>query len=361
MNEVEIAVPDTGEHILTALEVASGARIAPLTRLKTFNADEWEDVTLELVSCWKTQYARVVRCGGGGDMGRDVIAYNHDSPSVWENYQCKHYNKAINLSLGLLEIGKLFYYVHQGEYSLPQRYFFVAPQGVSTDFLKYINDPEKLKAELIARWEKICRKKITTKEDVLLGEDIRKLIDEADFSIFDYLPPIKIIELHSDTMFHAQRFSVSAKRRPALSTPPENIESKEIIYTSELLRAFADAEGKKEITSDSLPAGTEYKNEYDSARRNFYAAEDLEKFSRDWLPSNCYQELVEECYEAVSPTVQQNHVNGYARYLATSSEAVKINYNSHPLDPYIKIQDKKGICHQLVNSERIRWIKENSK
>ncbi len=363
MKEVEVEVPNSSEHMLTALDVTTGAPIAPLDRLKTFDAGSWEDVTLELVSYWKKQYARVVRCGGGGDMGRDVIAYNHGDLETWESYQCKHYQSPLNLSLGLLEIGKLFYYAQKGEYTMPQCYYFVAPQGVSVDFLKYINDPEKLKAALISRWDKDCRKKITSKrsDDVLLDGELREFIDDADFSIFDHLPPIKIIELHAGTVYHAQRFGVSVKKRPILPAPPNGIKSKEIVYISELLKAFADAEGEEEIIADDLGTGSDYKEEYKSARKNFYAAEDLEKFSRDWLPNNCYKDLVDECYEAVSPTVRGSYKNGYDRYLATNSDAIKINYNSHPLNPYIKVQDKKGMCHQLVNLKRIRWIKGDGK
>jgi len=121
--------------------------------------------------------------------------------------------------------------------------------------------------------------------------------------------------------------------------------------------AFADAEGVEGMKSDSLAEGSDYKTEYDSARRNFYAAEDLEKFSRDWLPNNCYQELIDECYEGVSPTIMSDFPNGFDRYLATNTQAISINYNSHPLSPYVKVQDKKGMCHQLVNAKHIRWIK----
>lgn len=359
MKEVEIPSPDSNQHMLTSLEVATGAPIPPLTRIKTFDADTWEDVTLELVAYWKTQYTRIVRCGGGGDMGRDVIAYHHVTPGEWENYQCKHYKNPVNLAQGLLEIGKLFYYAQKGEFPMPAKYYFVAPQGISTDFLKHINVQSKLKTALISRWDRDCKSKITSKrsDDIELVGDLLDFVNSADFSIFDHLPPIKIIELHKHTDFYAQRFGATVKKRPKLPKPPDKLEPNEIVYTSELLKAFADAEGVEKMKPDLLMEDSDYKTEYDSARRNFYAAEDLEKFSRDWLPDNCYQELVDECYEGISPTIMTNFLNGFDRYLATSKQAISIIYNSHPLSPYIKVQDKKGMCHQLVNAKRIRWIK----
>lgn len=170
MKELDVNSPAPVEHIITSLEVTSGAPIPALDYLKIFNADSWEDLTLELASFWKTQYSRIMRCGAGGDMGRDVIAYKHDKPESWENYQCKHYDKRLGLSLALLEIGKMLHYVHQGEFTLPRRYYFVAPQGVSNDLLKHLNDPERLKSVLIDKWDKICKSKITSKynDDIAL-------------------------------------------------------------------------------------------------------------------------------------------------------------------------------------------------
>lgn len=363
MKELDVNAPTQSEHIITSLEVTSGAPIAALDYLKIFNADSWEDLTLELVSYWKTRYSRVMRCGAGGDMGRDVIAYSHDKPEIWENYQCKHYDKRLSLSLALLEIGKILHYVYQREFTLPQRYYFVSPQGVSNDLLKHLNDPDRLKNSLIEKWDKACKSKITSRinNDIALDSEFLKFVELIDFSIFDHIPPIKIIELHSNTIFHAQRFGVNVKKRPSLPVPPIKLANNEIIYTKEILRAFADAEHKEILTIDDLEENSDYRLEYESARKNFYAAEDLQKFSRDWLPENCYDELTDECCEAVSATLRQKHDNGYERYLATSSQAATVNYASHPLSPYIKTQDKKGICHQLVNASRFKWVREEGR
>lgn len=363
MNELEIEEIPESEHIVTSLEVTSGVPIPALDYLKIFNADSWEDLTLELVAYWKTQYSRVLRCGAGGDMGRDVITYMHDEPESWENYQCKHYDKRLSLSLALLEIGKILYYVHQGEFTLPRRYYFVAPQGVSNDLLKHLNNPDRFKNALIDKWDKACKSKITSKhnDDIPLDGEFLKFVQAIDFSLFDHIPPIKIIELHSNTAFHAQRFGINVRKRSRLPIPPEELADKEIVYTKELLSAFADAEQKGSLTIDHLEEDSDYKLEYEGARRNFYAAEDLQKFSRDWLPENSYDELTDECYEAVSAMIRQKHDNGYERYLATSSQAAAVNYTSHPLSPYIKTQDKKGMCHQLVNACRFKWVKGGKK
>ncbi|MBO0612789.1 ABC-three component system protein [Thiothrix fructosivorans] len=356
--EIEIPLPKSDEVLFTARDITYGEQIAPLSRLKILDADRWEDFTLELVYYWKTQYVKVVRCGGGGDMGRDVIAYSNLPSGEWENFQCKHYSSKLNVAQALLEIGKLLYYAYKGELTVPVKYYFVTPLGISTDLLNHLRNSEKLKSALLNRWNDECRSKITSKRDnnIELTDDLQNFIKSVNFHIFDHIPPMEILDLHSNTPFHVTLFGSQIKRRPKIPIPPSNLADNEIIYTSELLRAFSDAEGEK-LDTYSLSNNDDYKDEYESARKNFYAAEDLERFSRDWLPDNSYQELIDECYEVISPTIKKKFENGYERYLSTTEQASIANYSSHPLKDYIKTQDKKGICHQLVNESRIKWVR----
>ena len=75
------------------------------------------------------------------------------------------------------------------------------------------------------------------------------------------------------------------------------------------------------------------------------------------MPNDCYKELLDECYETISPVVISEHKDGYARYLKVSAQAAGTNYSSHPLHHYIKVQDKKGLCHHLVNEKKVKWVK----
>lgn len=353
----ESQIPDPPEvNNVFAINTSLGQPISALDRLKLFSPDQWEEVTLELVSYWKTQYNKVVKCGGGGDMGRDVIAYSDSNSQIWQNYQCKHYKNPLSLSFALQEIGKLIYYAHRGEFSMPMKYYFVTPKGLAPQLLNHIMDPSKLKAELIAKWDKTCKKKITTTAEITLDKSLQDFIDTVDFTIFSHITPIQIIDLHSKTTFHAQRFGITPQNRPAVPKPPKKPDITELTYTQELLKAFTDYK-KTPIDINSLSQDNELLNEFESARRNFYYAENLDRFSRDWLPQNSYEELLDECYESISPITLASHANGYAKYLATNLQATQVNYNSHPLYDYIKPQDKKGMCHQLTNLKKIKWTK----
>lgn len=357
MNLIDVIEIDDPPTVSLSSANVGVSLIPKISILKVIEPNEWEVFTLELASVWKKEYPRAVRCGGAGDMGRDVIVYQHDGLE-WENFQCKHYGAPIGIADAVIELAKLVYYTLNGEYSLPKKYYFITPQGVSAKLLNALNNPEKLKGELLARWDKTCASKITsTKAGVPLSEDIKKYIKEVDFGIFDHLPPIKLIELHKDTSYHINRFGASFPERPTAEAPPQNITSNEAIYTEELLKAFSEQK-KSSVTAGNLSVHTKHQEEFSSARRSFYSAESLERFSRDWLKNNSYVKLTEECYDAVSPVVNNDYQNGYKRYLATLTQAASINYSSHPLHPYIEIRDKQGLCHQLVNSEKIKWVED---
>lgn len=356
IEEEEIPAPMLGAEMLTALDVSKGMPITALTRLGTMDSGTWEDFTLELVSCLRPSYKKVVRCGGGGDMGRDVIGYMSD---CWENYQCKYYDKKLSVAEAVLEVGKIIYYSYIGEYELPRKYYFVSPKGNGTNLIKVLSDPsgEKMKSELIVRWDKVCKDEITKKQAIELDDDLLKYIEDVvDFTIFDDIPPIRLIELHSDTPYHAIRFGNYFKKRPTPPKAPEDIDwSNEQKYVQALLEAFSQYKST-DIDTATLSKFPAFSRELSSARNNFFSADALDKFSRDWLPPGSFSELKEECYEAVSATIIMNQPDGYTRYLKASELSVQVTYDSHPLNHYIKMQDKKGLPHHIVNDGVFKWI-----
>ncbi|MDU0114015.1 ABC-three component system protein [Psychrosphaera aquimarina] len=352
--EKEIPLPKNDNAPLSAVSALAGEVISPLKRLQQMDDEDWEEFTCELATYWKTQYLRVNRVGGAGDMGRDVIAYTPDSQ--WENFQCKYYGSPLNLTDILLEIGKLCYHSYQGHFSMPVKYYFVAKSGLNGVSLNALKDSQKLKNELISGWDKKCKDKITSTKSVSLSGDFLRFIDEkVDFTIFDQIPQLKLIELHKNfTPYYIRRFGALEFDRPAAATPPPKIQINELKYIAELLRAIESVEAQVSSVDD-LDVFPEFLMELKSARKNFYSAESLEKFSRDSMPPDTYENLLENCYEAISSLVLMVHNNGWDKYLAISNHVTQVSFTSHPLDLYMSIRDRKGACHQLVNKGALKW------
>lgn len=359
LNELEIPAPEAAAGMLTALDLFQGMPLPPIDRLETMDSGSWEKFTLELVTNWKSQYKKVTRCGGGGDMGRDVIAFMDDG---WENFQCKYYADKLSVADAILEVGKVIYYSLIGEYTFPNKYYFVSPKGCSTDLIKVLSDKtgNKMKDQLLARWDKSCKDSITKKKSIELDSDLMDYISNVDFTIFDDIEPLKLIELHSKTPYHAIRFGTYRIKRPVPQKAPENIDwATEQTYIQALLDAFSQYKSIK-IDVSSLAGHSNLSKEMISARNNFYSADALDRFSRDWLPPDSFYDLKEECHEGISATINMAYKDGYERYLSTSESAVKISYTSHPLSPYMKVQDRKGLCHHLINDDVFSWIGDDS-
>jgi hypothetical protein len=122
------------------LDVAQSG-LTPWKLIQTYSPAEWEDFIVEWSEGFTPAYFQVVKLGGAGDKGRDVIGYLGDPQTAceWDSYQCKHYDHALMPSEIYGELGKLCVFTHRGDFSVPRRYRFVAPCGVGTslhDLLK---------------------------------------------------------------------------------------------------------------------------------------------------------------------------------------------------------------------------------
>lgn len=337
--------------------VHSGSPIPPIERIRLFSPTQWEEFVLEWADSFRDQYTEVNRSGGAGDMGRDIVASLDDSETVWDNYQCKHYGSPITPSDVWVEFGKLIYYAERGEFTYPRKYVFVAPQGAGNKLSKLLKSPDKLKNELKQNWERYCQDKITENESVIFSSSLLKYIDDADFSIFSALPPLRLIEQHRKTRWHVYRFGGGLPNRPAASLPPSKIADAEVKYVRALLDAYGSKLSRILADADELKSVAELRDHFERARCEFYSAESLKRFSRDTLPPGVFEKLQKEFFDGIIDEVESDHDDGYLRVKAVIKLARQLQITSHPLLPRMETRDRGGICHQLANEDQLRWIK----
>ena len=344
------------DGIPSSAQADYGIPISPLKMIEIMEEDDWERFTQEWVFYLNDCYKDVYRCGGSGDMGRDVIAYI-DSEK-WDNYQCKHYVNNLRPSDIYIELGKLIYYTFQEEYPIPEKYYFVTSKGPGPKLISLLNNPVKLKQALYDNWVTSCESKITKKvKKVELTNELKSYIETIDFSIFEALSPIKIIQQHKKTPYHIYRFGGGIQvNRPIPKDPTSApIEDFELNYVNALMDAYCDAEGIH-INQDNLENYKKYFSNFNRARTNFYWAESLREFSRDWLPDESYLILIDDFLEAVHDIWDDEYQDGFERLKAVSNFAVNVQLESHPLKNHIKAKDKKGFCHQITNENKKTWI-----
>jgi len=63
--------------------------------------------------------------------------------------------------------------------------------------------------------------------------------------------------------------------------------------------------------------------------------------------------------DAIIDTVTDNYSNGFVRMKETLKQVQTIDLSGNILGQVTRPSDRKGICHQLVNDTKIRWVKNN--
>ncbi len=342
----------------SSTHVTSGIPVPKAIRVKNFDPDEWEDFIEEWATSLESVYAKVRRFGGAGDCGVDIAGFCTDNgfEDMWDNYQCKRYANPLRPSDILVELGKIIYYSYIGEYTPPRKHYFVASLGIGTTLEKLLNKPTQLREKLKENWGGHCKSKITTTKEIELSGDLLSYVDDFDFTIFSSKSHIELIEAHSHTGFHAVRFGGGLPARPNSEAPPAAPTSYESRYIRKLLDAYGDHLGAPLHDTNALVAHSILERDFRRQRERFYHAEALRNFARDTVPEGTFDELQDEVYHGVVDVTDATHSNGYERMKATVAQASTIALTANPLASVTKSQDRQGICHQLANEDRLKWV-----
>lgn len=357
-SDLEEIQPKTPSGVPSQPQVQSGIPIPKASRIKLFSPDDWEEFIEEWASSLAMVYVKVRRFGGAGDLGVDIAGFCSDQGFLgdWDNFQCKRYDHPLRPADIWVEIGKIIYYSHLGEYSPPRKHYFVCSQGIGTSLEKLLDTPGTLKAKAAENWDKHCRDGITCSALIALDGTLKDYFEAFDFSIFSSRSAVEIIEQHSKTKFHAIRFGGGLPVRPTPDLPPDTPQEHESRYIRQILDAYGDHLGTSLPDAAALVHHGALKQDYLRQRERFYHAESLKNFARDTVPDGTFSALQDEIYHGVVDVCGNNHANGFERMKATISQAAAVAATSNPLVSSMKVQDRQGICHQLVNDDRLRWI-----
>lgn len=358
MEDISPSVP--GGAALTADQAIIGHRFPPQQQLLLYSADQWEDFVHEWAHhCLKAKYSQVQRFSGAGDRGIDIAGFAEASKlnGVWDNYQCKHYDHALYPGDAFPEIGKLLWYTFDKKFAVPRRYYFVAPKGAGTKLNAYLANAPELKRAVIDGWEKYCKAKITSTQEIPLEGAFLAYVQAFDFTIFEVKTLLQLVEDHKSCPCHVARFGGGLPPRSDPEAPPDEIAPTESRYVEQLLEAYADH--TKEIISDAagLKKHQKLKDHFLRQRVSFYHAESLRVFARDSVPPGTFESFQEEIYAGVVDTHDATFHDGYERVVAVTKAARDMQITSNALISRAKLQDRDGICHQLANEDRLRWTK----
>ena len=234
--------PKSPTSLASSAHVQAGAPIPKAARIRLFAPTEWEEFVEEWETSLNGAYKKVRRLGSAGDKGVDIAGFASDPgfQGIWDNYQCKHYDHPLRPGDVWVEIGKIIYYAHVGEYVPPRKHFFIGSQGIGTALEKLLNDPTKLKEQVRANWDKHCKTGRTTTGEIQLTGDLLKFFEAFDITIFSSKSHLELIESHSKTVYHVVRFGGGLPPRPDPEAPPSVPAAHESRYIRQLLDAYGD-------------------------------------------------------------------------------------------------------------------------
>lgn len=157
---------------------------------------------------------------------------------------------------------------------------------------------------------------------------------------------------------------VKSLPRPVDVPVPEEATSDERIYIEELYHAYGDAEDIETFSADNLSSYPDYAEDVDERRVDFYAAVTIQRgvleLGNGGL-SDQFEVLKKETLDGVKDTAKRRQSNGYERMLAVMEQAVMLPVTNYILSesPYwISGKIKKGVCHHLVNDNKLKWVRK---
>lgn len=351
--------PPSPPTVLTAAHAEHGPRIAPRKVIQTYDPDEWEVFIEEWATGLFPKYARVRRFGGSGDRGVDVAGFKSDQgfEGEWDCFQGKHYEKTLAPSDAWPEMLKVFLLpVRKPLYKLPSSYKFIAPRGLGTSLAHLTSTPTELRVKFLEQLESNTAKPFR-ELDGDTRNAVHALASETDFSMFGTVEVLTLLDQHKTTPYYAARFGGGLPARPTSENPPPTVRPDELVYLTKLVEAYQE----RYVTVDNIASAIAHAKagaHLQRQRESFFRAEALRTFARDQVLPDTFKGLQNELYDAVVETAAAEYSDGLERLRHTLEQAVNAQLSTNALIQVTEPADRRGVCHQLANDDRLTWVND---
>jgi hypothetical protein len=338
----------------------AGPPVTPQQRIYFYSGDEWELFIREWVTGLADQYIQIKRLGGPGDRGVDVAAFKtvNGFEGAWDCFQGKHYAAALTLSDAIPEIVKVFAGVVAGQYLMPDRYCFLAPRGCGSTLNRLLSTPSKLREEFLSRTKPGSA--AVADQPVETVEAIRALAATTDFAVFQSVEILDALDVHRKTPYYTARFGGPLPSRPPVEAPPEEFGDHETQYVRKLIDVYVEQQPSEPIDEAALSTHPRFGEHFQRQRISFYSAEALRLYARDSVPDGTFEALQDDIHGGVIEVAEANHACGMDRLREVLTQSTQLDLSAHALVSVSRLEDRKGICHQLANEDRLTWTDQTS-
>ena len=147
---------------------------------------------------------------------------------------------------------------------------------------------------------------------------------------------------------------------------PDEIQPDELGYVTALYDAYEDAHSIHiNVPTDLDSIGC--REHFDRQRKNYYLAETINRKTRDSVKkeeSGLFDTLKEEVESGIYEISHKTYSNGLEKANTVLDRAGTISLSVNTQNSFfnwIGPGEKKGVCHMLVNDERLEWVDKDEK
>lgn len=138
-------------------------------------------------------------------------------------------------------------------------------------------------------------------------------------------------------------------------------------YVNALFQVYGQLEGVQQFTQKHLDSYPAHKRDFQDQRAYFYAAEAVRRGTRD-IYNNREDQFIylkDDIYEGVKEVWEEHYTDGKARLRSVMSQACRTSVDGCWLSKetaWIGNSQRKGVCHFLVNEQRLDgWVRDDDK
>lgn len=332
--------------------------VSPQGRIQLYDDVEWEEFIREWATALTPSYIEIKRFGGPGDRGADIAGFKSERgfEGPWDCFQGKHYANALNFADAAPEILKVFLAVADCHWTMPDKYLFLAPRGCGTQLNHLLSHPTKLKQRFLQELQD-PKKPLGRELSVAQLAAVVALATATDFVMFRSIELLDALAQHQTTPYYVSRFGAELAARPSPQSPPDALQPGEARYVEQLLAVYNERLTGENIRSDTVTTHAEVGDHFKRQREAFYKAESLRVYARDSVPPGTFELLQDDIFTGVVDVVEESHPDGWTRLSRVLTHVTTLALQHHTLIQVSDLDDRKGVCHQLANEDRILWTR----